>query len=151
MALCASLHKRSVLFICETGLPEETAPNSCICGRHPEMNYPTRSVYGDSGNNPLSFCINSTFNDRRKGEKIRTTQKGRDGRHVLCRHRQDLGPLGEQEPNVKFSESIFAYRWESSYPLFGHGLHQYLRDLVCIDPNAGLQTNNSKLNPRKGS
>lgn len=57
--------------------------------------------------------------------------------------------LGEEAPNVKVCKSISLYRWESSYPLFGHELHQYLRGLVCIDPNAGLQTNNSKLNPGK--
>lgn len=54
-----------------------------------------------------------------------------------------------EELNVKLCKSISLYRRESSYPLFGHELHQYLRDLVCIDPNAGLQTNNSKLNPGK--
>lgn len=57
--------------------------------------------------------------------------------------------FSDEELNVKFCKSISVYRWESSYPLFGHELHQYLRDLVCIDPNAGLQTNNSKLNPGK--
>lgn len=68
----------------------------------------------------------------------------------VCHHaRACMCVLSDGELTVKLSKSISLYRWESSYPLFGHELHQYLRGLVCIDPNAGLQTNNSKLNPAK--
>lgn len=38
------------------------------------------------------------------------------------------------------------FNQERSYPLFGLVQHQYLWDLVCIDPNAGLQMRIGNIN-----